>query len=173
MLTAYQDLNSLHLVDTGLDCDTLLEICKGVAKSKSMEFLDLRHNIFDDKGLAGLINAFEANMVIKHIYLEGMTINHDEAERLAKFFDRKDCMLEELELNEADLDIESLDLIMESLCKADHLKKLTLAKNTLDVNICERLSKFPERLHNFEMLSLSHCNFGDEALKALCAGFTG
>jgi hypothetical protein len=101
-----------------------------------MEFLDLRHNIFDDAGLAGLIGALEANMVIRHIYLEGVTIGHAEAERLARFLDRKDCMLEELELNEADLNIESLDLIMESVCKADHLKKLTLAKNTLDVNIC-------------------------------------
>jgi len=112
-------------------------------------------------------------MVIKHIYLEGMTINHAEAERLAIFLDRKDCMLEELELNEADLNIESLDLIMESVCKADHLKKLTLAKNTLDVNICQHLSKLPHRLHHFEMLSLSHCNFGDEALETLCKGFHG
>jgi hypothetical protein len=75
-------------------------------------------------------------MVIKHIYLEGMTIENAEAKRLAKFLDRKDCMLEELEINEADLNIECLDLIMESICKADHLKKLTLAKNTLDINIC-------------------------------------
>jgi|APSaa5957512535_1039671.scaffolds.fasta_scaffold324004_1 hypothetical protein len=45
-------------------------------------------------------------------------------------------MLEELELNEADLDIESLDYIMESLYSADHLRRLSIAKNTLDINIC-------------------------------------
>lgn len=45
-------------------------------------------------------------------------------------------MVEELELNEADLDIESLDYIMESMYKANHLRRLSLAKNTLDVNIC-------------------------------------
>ena len=78
-----------------------------------------------------------------------MTINHEEAVRLATFLDKKDCMLEELELNEADLNIESLDLIMESVCTADHLKKLTLAKNTLDVNICKHISTLPNRLHHF------------------------
>ena len=55
MLSTYQDLNYLHLVDVGLDDDTLITVCKGIAKSKSMEFLDLRHNIFDEKGLAVLI----------------------------------------------------------------------------------------------------------------------
>ena len=107
-------------------------------------------------------------MVIKHLNLEGMTINHSEAVRLATFLDKKDCMLEELELNEADLELDSLNLIMESVCTADHLKKLTLAKNTLDVNICKLLTTLPHRLHHFEMLSLSHCNFGDEALETLC-----
>lgn len=92
---------------------------------------------------------------------------------LAAFFERDDCMIEELELNEADVDIETLDVIMEAIYKADHLRRLSLAKNPLDFAICQHLSQMPLKLHNFEMLCLSHCNFGDDALETLCAGLYG
>jgi len=45
-------------------------------------------------------------------------------------------MIEELVLNEADFDIDSLDLIMEALYKADHLRRLSLSKNQLNNSIC-------------------------------------
>lgn len=48
-------INSLHLQDAGLDDDTLIEICQGIDESMSLEYLDLRHNIFHRKGLARLI----------------------------------------------------------------------------------------------------------------------
>ena len=136
LLSSYKNLESLHLVDTGLDCETLLKVGQGIEQCPSLEFLDLRHNVFDRDGFAGLISALKVNMSIKHLYLESMPIDLSEAKMLAAFFQRNDCMIEELELNEADLDIEILDEIMESLYKADHLRRLSLAKNYLSVNIC-------------------------------------
>ena len=52
-------------------------------------------------------------------------------------------MIEELELNEADIDIESLDIIMDALYKADHLRRLSLSKNMLTDRICQNLSVLP------------------------------
>jgi Ran GTPase-activating protein (RanGAP) involved in mRNA processing and transport len=82
-------------------------------------------------------------------------------------------MLEELELNEADINMESLDVIMEALYKADHLRRLSLSKNCLDEGICQHLSDLPSRLHNFQSLCLSHCEIGLDALDNLCKGFYG
>ena len=96
----------------------------------------MRHNVFDKKGLAGLIKALEESMCLKHLKLESMAIHMPEARLLSAFILRKDCEIEELELNEADIGVEELDLIMEALYKADHLKRLSLAKNELSVTIC-------------------------------------
>ena len=52
-------------------------------------------------------------------------------------------MIEELELNEADIDLESLDIIMNALYKADYLRRLSLSKNMLSNNICQNLSVLP------------------------------
>ena len=41
----------------------------------SLEYLDLRQNIFDQEGMVGLVNALKENMSIKHLFLESMTIN--------------------------------------------------------------------------------------------------
>ena len=82
-------------------------------------------------------------------------------------------MIEELVLNEADFDIDSIDIIMEALYKADHLKSLSLSKNQLSNSICQHLSQIPKRLHHFYSLNLSHCEIGEDALKSLCAGFYG
>ena len=62
-------------MDAGLDCDTLLEISRGLKQSMSLEFLDLRHNIFDHKGLAGMIKSLRESMSVQHLYLEGMRIS--------------------------------------------------------------------------------------------------
>ena len=45
----------------------------------SLEFLDLRHNIFDSRGLAGTISALRESMSIKHLYLEDMKISLSDA----------------------------------------------------------------------------------------------
>ena len=66
---------------------------------------------------------------------------------LAAFFAQPNCRIEELELNEADFDIESLDIIMDALYKADQLRRLSLSKNMLTSNICEHLAKMPMNLH--------------------------
>ena len=68
--------------------------------------------------------------------MESMRIDKDEAQMLGKFLEQDDCMIEELVLNEADFDIESIDIIMEALYKADHLKSLSLSKNQLTNSIC-------------------------------------
>ena len=92
---------------------------------------------------------------------------------LADLLGEESCNIEQLALNQADFDIDTLDTIMEALCKADHLHKLSLAKNILNVNICSHLSEIPKRLHHFQILCLSHCELGHDGLKSLCAGFYG
>jgi hypothetical protein len=81
----------------------------------SLEYLDLRHNIFDEEGLGELIKSLKENCSIKHLYLESMSIGENEALLLAEFIKQKDCRIEELELNEADIEIKSLDIIMDSI----------------------------------------------------------
>jgi len=75
-------IKGLHLHDAGLDCETLLALCKGLKDSMSLEYLDLRYNIFDDKGLAGLISSLRENMSIKSLYMESMKIDVKEAKML-------------------------------------------------------------------------------------------
>ena len=45
----------LELIDAGIDCDCMLELCNGIKECTSLDYLDLRKNIFDSKGLAALI----------------------------------------------------------------------------------------------------------------------
>ena len=173
VISELESLQHLHLIDAGIDCDTMLELCNGLRDSSSMEYLDLRHNIFDAKGLAELIRALGQHMSVKHLYLESLPIDHSEARMLADFFAQDTCLIEELELNEADFDIESLDIIMEALYMADHLRRLSLSKNILTTNICEHLAKMPTSLHSFESLCLSHCEICEDGLELLCSGFYG
>lgn len=42
----------------------------------------MRYNIFDDKGLAGLISSLRENMSIKSLYMESMKIDVKEAKML-------------------------------------------------------------------------------------------
>lgn len=143
-------LKSLHLIDAGLDCDTLKEICKGIdEKVHGLEYLDLKHNIFDKRGLNSLIKSLKASMNIKHLYLESMMIHEEEAMMLSEFIKQKDCQLEELEINEADINVEAIDMIMEALYQRDTLKRLSLAKNELNLTICQHLSQLPSSLHQF------------------------
>lgn len=58
-------------------------------------------------------------------------------------------MLEELEINEADIDVDALDIVMEALQHRDTLVRLSLSKNELDQTICQHLSNLPSKLHNF------------------------
>lgn len=142
-------LNELHLIDAGIDCDTLEEICKGIERSESLEYLDLKQNIFDCRGVKYLINAISENMSVKHLYLEGVAVHTDEAELIAQFIKQEDCMLEELEINEADIDVDALDIVMEALKERKTLVKISLSKNELDKTICKHLSKLPSHLPNF------------------------
>ena len=61
----------------------MLELCKGLRDSMSMDYLDLRQNIFDAKGLAALIQSLKEHMSVKHLALEGMRFDHAEAKMLA------------------------------------------------------------------------------------------
>ena len=87
MLNQVMTIKVLHLNDAGLDCDTLLDICNGLKDSMSLEHLDLRFNIFDDSGLAGLIKSLRENMSIKRLYMESMRIDKKEAQMLGKFLE--------------------------------------------------------------------------------------
>ena len=82
-------------------------------------------------------------MSIKHLFLEGMTIGNKEAKKLASFFERADCLIEEFELNEAEVECNTLDIIMEAFYKADHLRRLSLSKNSLSAQSCQILSAIP------------------------------
>lgn len=112
-------------------------------------------------------------MGIKHLYMESMQIHIDEAKLISKFIRKDECLIEELELNEADIDIEALDEIMAALCKADNLRRLSLAKNELTSSICDHLRILPQQLHKFQSMCLSHCLMGEEGLESLCSGFYG
>ena len=75
-------------------------------------------------------------MNIKHLFLESVQIHSEEASLISDFIKRDDCMLEELELHEADIDVEGIDLIMEALCVRDTLVRLSLSKNELNLTLC-------------------------------------
>ena len=81
----------------------------------SLEYLDLRHNIFDEEGLGVLIESLKESCSIKHLYLESMSFGEKEAKLLADFFRLDDCMIEELELNEADIHVDALYIIMDGI----------------------------------------------------------
>ena len=103
----------------------------------SLEYLDLRFNIFDKDGLRQLITSLEESMFsIKHLYLESMMIHLPEAKLLSAFIRHEECVMEELEINEADINVESLDEIMEALYSRDTLRRLSLSKNELNHTIC-------------------------------------
>ena len=55
---------------------------------------------------------------------------------LASFFIMDGCLLEELQLNQADIEVDSLDIILNALYHADHLRGLSLSKNFLTKTIC-------------------------------------
>jgi len=65
----------LHLIDVGLDSKGLIEISKGLKYCILLEHLDLRKNVFDQKGLEAIINALMETMSIRHLYLEGTPID--------------------------------------------------------------------------------------------------
>ena len=76
-------------------------------------------------------------MSIKHLYLEGTPIDVNEAQLLSDFFSKNTCMIEELEINEAEIDCETIDIILRGTFKADHLKRLSLSKNYLSPDIIQ------------------------------------
>jgi len=140
----------------------------------SLEYLDLRHNIFNEEGLGELIKSLSENCSIRHLYLESMRFGEKEAKLLADFFKLKDCRIEELELNEADITLKSFDIIMDGIVSSEaFFRRLSLSKNLLDVTICEHLRDFPKKLNAFESLVLSHCELGAAGLKLLCEGLYG
>jgi hypothetical protein len=64
------------LIDAGLDCNSLKEICVGIEnKDNYLEYLDLKHNIFDDEGVGALIKSLKESASVKHIYLESTRIS--------------------------------------------------------------------------------------------------
>lgn len=136
LLKDFVYLKSLHLVDVGLDSETLREICNGISDTMSLEYLDLRQNIFGKQGLKSLIKSLEKTMSIRHLFLESMEIHLQEAKLLSNFIRREECMLEELEINEADINVEAIDEIMEALYSKDTLRRLSLSKNELDLTMC-------------------------------------
>ena len=74
----------------------MLELCNGIKECTSLEYLDLRKNIFDSKGLAALILSLKQHMRVKHLALEGMRFDHSEALMLADFLACDDCMIESI-----------------------------------------------------------------------------
>ena len=78
-------LEDIPLIDTGLDCDTLQEICKGIKQSDALQYVDLKQNIFDKRGLRSLIDSLKANMCVKHLYLESVMIHFEEAKLLSAY----------------------------------------------------------------------------------------
>ena len=140
MLREFVWLKNLNLEDTGLDGETLLLICEGISDCINIEKLDLKQNIFSSDGLKGLINALKTGMSIKSLYLESILIHINEAKLISSFLGDEKCCVEELEFNEAEIDQESLSVILEALFKRDTLRRLSLAKNEMVDELCMQLS---------------------------------
>jgi hypothetical protein len=85
----------------------------------SLEYLNLKNNIFGEESLGMLIKSLKQNCSIKHLYLESMRFSKTEANLLADFFRLDDCRIEELELNECDIEIELLDIIMDGIIQSE------------------------------------------------------
>jgi Ran GTPase-activating protein (RanGAP) involved in mRNA processing and transport len=140
------------------------QICKGISSSSSLEHLDLRRNIFDEKGLEDLLEALKAHMCIKNIIMEGTQIGMKEAQMLAHFFERPDCKIEEFVMKEAEVEADALMQIMEAFFKTNQMRKLNLSKNSLSPQICSILSKVSIKLNHFTSLVLSYCDIDEEGL---------
>lgn len=64
--------------EAGIDSVTLKKLCKGIKESVSLEYLDLKHNIFDEDGLHALFEALKVNMTVKTLFLAGLRIGSKE-----------------------------------------------------------------------------------------------
>ena len=89
---------------------------------------------------------------------------------LAELLAKNNCMIEELVLNQTDLDNESLTNIMNSFLVAVNLKKMSLSMNLLDVMACKHLSVIMQTQNRFQVISLSHCEIGNNGIKQLSDG---
>jgi len=77
---------------------------------------------------------------MKSLYLESILIHINEAQLISNFLGNEQCCVEELEFNEAEIDQESLNVILEALFKRDTLRRLSLAKNEMSDELCVILS---------------------------------
>jgi len=103
-----------------------------------------------------------------------MSFGEKEAIMLADFIKHENCNIEELELNEADIEFKALEIILNGIVDSEaFFKRLSLSKNILDGNICEKLRDFPKKLNSFESLCLSHCEIGAAGLRLICEGLYG
>ena len=72
----------------------------------------------------------------KSLQFEGFKFHKEDVELLGKFLKDNRCRVEELTLNEADLEDEIFQVIIDSLKESDNLKSLSLAKNQMPRIIC-------------------------------------
>ncbi len=74
-------------MDAGLDFETLQEICKGLTDSVSIQKLDLRNNIFDEKCINLLLNTLKEHMSIRSLLLENLKFDKNYPNNLAEFIE--------------------------------------------------------------------------------------
>lgn len=90
----------MELIETNMDNETMIALCSlGICQSQNLQYLDLRNNIFDEKGLIALVKALKKHMTLKFLFLEDLKFSKKQASMLADFLGEENCKIEQLSLN--------------------------------------------------------------------------
>lgn len=73
-------------------------------------------------------------MACKVLQLEGFVIGMEEAELLASFFNKTDCLLVEFDLHQAELTYDVIERLGTALKSCDGLKAISFSKNNLGID---------------------------------------
>lgn len=112
----------------------MVEIANGIKEAICLEFIDLRHNHFEQQGFKALINALKATMACKVLQLEGFQLGIEEAKMLRVFLENPDCALNELDLHQAELTYDVMAEIHEGLKTCNTLKAISYSKNNFGID---------------------------------------
>ena len=88
-------LKHLTLIEAGIGDLAMIEIAKGIKEAINLEYVDLRHNHFEQAGFKALVEALKETMACRALLLEGYDIYNEDADLLCSFLERPGCLLEE------------------------------------------------------------------------------
>ena len=65
----------MTLIEAGIGDLAMIEIANGIKEAICLEYIDLRHNHFEQVGFEALIEALKATMACKVLLLEGFQVD--------------------------------------------------------------------------------------------------